>query len=371
MRALNRPRVLFAGLAAYGAHGGIQRFNRRIATNLEGIAAHSAVVMKEDRADAMPTATTACTAIGAGGSTAIFTLAFLREAWRSDVLLLGHINLLPFAALYRLVRPRGRIVLFAHGIEVWGDVRYREPKRWEGTAIKHFIDEVAIVSRYSRERMKEAFHLDGAKFSLFPNTVSVLAAPAVTHLTKSNTIIVVSRLGTNEAEKNIDQVIRAMPALCAAIPEARLRIIGDGALRPSLETLVSELQMQDVVLFDGFVDDEVLARAYEDAALFVLPSSKEGFGIVYLEAWLRGLPVIASKHGAGAEIVSDGVDGMTVEPADVDAITQAIIRLLRNESLRKQMAAAGLDKVRRHYSDEVLHATLLRLVQPKRRMTAY
>lgn len=362
MSTTERPRVLFAGLAAYGAHGGIQRFNRRIVAALEGLAFPIAVVMKEDHTAAMPSATAARTVVGADGSMAAFARYFLREARRSDVLLLGHINLLPMATLFRLLQPRGRIILFAHGIEVWGDPRYRTPKWWEGIAIRRLVDQIAIVSRYSRERMQEAFGLNQAQFSLFPNTVSAPDDVGWERRVRGDTVLVVSRLGANEAEKNIDQLIRAMPKILAAVPKAQLRIIGDGALRPSLEILVDALQVANAVRFDGFVSEEALTQAYDEAALFALPSSKEGFGIVYLEAWLRGLPVIASCHGAGAEIVANGLDGFTVDPTDTAAVADAMICLLTNPTLRARLAAAGLEKLRMHYSDAVLRINLSALV---------
>jgi hypothetical protein len=63
---------------------------------------------------------------GFGAKIGDFASAFARAARKADVLLVGHINLMPFAALYKVLRPRGKVILFAHGIEIWNDPRYRK-----------------------------------------------------------------------------------------------------------------------------------------------------------------------------------------------------------------------------------------------------
>ncbi|MDF0546114.1 glycosyltransferase family 4 protein [Sphingobium sp. H39-3-25] len=371
------PTILFAGLSAYGAHGGIQRFNRRVIETLERIAAgpHLApgsdrparlsVLMLADPADAMAqrggTGTIGpARSMGAGGSRARFALAFLKAGWRADLLLLGHINLLPFAMLFRLLRPRGRVILFAHGVEVWGDPLYRQPKSWEPRFFRLAVDQIAIVSAYSRSLMARAFGVPMDKFSLFPNAVDVTETPA--RDMPGAQVLAVSRLAATEREKHVDALIRALPQVLEAVPAARLTIIGDGALREELEALAQALGVEGYVDFAGFVTEEELAQAYAGAALFALPSSKEGFGIVYLEAWLRGLPVIASRYGAGGEVVADGVDGFAVDPADIDAMARAMIDLLRDREKARRFAAAGRAKVEQLYSAQAFQRNLEALV---------
>lgn len=379
------PTILFAGLSAYGAHGGIQRFNRRVIETLERIAAgpHLApgsdrpgtlsVLMLADAADAAALRAVPgggagsgsgnigpARSMGAGGSRARFAFAFVKAGWRADLLLLGHINLLPFAMLYRLLRPRGRVILFAHGVEVWGDPVYRRPKGWEPALFRLAVNQVAIVSAYSRSLMARAFAVPMDKFALFPNAVDVTDEPA--RDMPGAQVLAVSRLAATEREKHVDALIRALPQVLDAIPAARLTIIGDGALRGELEALAQALGVAGHVDFAGFVTEEELAQAYAGAALFALPSSKEGFGIVYLEAWLRGLPVIASRYGAGGEVVADGVDGFAVDPADIDAMARAMIDLLRDREKARRFAAAGRAKVEQLYSAQAFQRNLEALV---------
>ncbi|WP_336961753.1 glycosyltransferase family 4 protein [Sphingobium aquiterrae] len=354
------PNIMVIGLSAYGAHGGIQRFNRRVIDTLAQMPVRLCVLMLADPAEAVAARSGVARALGAGGSRGRFVRAFLPMAWRADLVVVGHVNLLPFALLYRLLRPRGRVILFAHGVEVWGDPAYRRPNRWEPWAIRLAVDRIAIVSAYSRSLMARAFGVPMARFSLFPNAVDVTEASA--RDMAGATVLAVSRLAETEREKHVDALIRALPRVLEAIPDARLVVIGDGALRAELEALARALGVAGHVDFAGFVTEEQLADAYAGAALFALPSSKEGFGIVYLEAWLRGLPVIASRYGAGGEVVADGVDGFAVDPADVDAIARAMIDLLRDREKARRFAAAGREKVERLYSAQAFRRNLEALV---------
>lgn len=355
-----RPRVLFIGLAAFGVHGGIQRFNRRIVQCLERMMGHTDVLMLADSAgEKVNSHRSNVTILGAGGRRSVFLCLFLRRLWYADVLLVGHINLLPFAVLFRLLRPRARVILFAHGIEVWGDPTYRVPRTWEPPALKWAADKVAIVSGYSRDLMAKAFHLPLSYFDVFPNAVDPL--PGHARSSADPGIISVARLASSEREKNVDKLICAMPEVLKRVPNAVLTIVGDGALRTELEELARHLKVEGRVSFRGFVNDEELQSLYQGSTVFALPSSKEGFGIVYLEAWARGLPVIASCYGAAPEVVTDGLDGFTVDPADVSHLAERLVELLSDARLAQRMARAGREKINELYSGAAFEKRLFDL----------
>lgn len=344
-------RVLFIGLAAYGAHGGIQRFNRRVVDALARSDIQASTLFLADDTQACVAAAPARVSVeGVSGRRGLFLRRFLAQSMAVDVLFVGHINLLPFAVLFRLLRPKGRVILFAHGVEIWGDPAYRSPRKWEPRALRFAVDKVAIVSSYSRDLMGRAFAYPLSRFALFPNAVDLQPRQERGHADR--TVVTVSRLAASEREKHVDKLVRAMPAVLARVPDARLAIIGDGALRVELEALAETLGVSGNVDFLGFVSDEELSRAYDQAMVFALPSSKEGFGIVYLEAWLRGLPVIGSQFGAAAEVITDGKDGFTVNPEDVEGVADAMVTLLTDRQLAADFAAAGRTKVEEKYSFE-------------------
>jgi phosphatidyl-myo-inositol dimannoside synthase len=125
-------------------------------------------------------------------------------------------------------------------------------------------------------------------------------------------------------------MIEAMPAVRAAIPAARLRIVGRGDDRSRLEALRDHLGMQEVVEFTGFIDDSRLAEEMRTCRLFALPSRKEGFGLVFLEAMAHGRPCLGARAGGVPEVISPAT-GLMVDYGDVAALSGAAIRALRQE----------------------------------------
>lgn len=126
---------------------------------------------------------------------------------------------------------------------------------------------------------------------------------------------------------------------------------GNEAHLASLEDLRDRLGLRGEVVFAGELHDPRLAYAVMD--VFVLPSAQpEPFAGVVLEAMAMSLPVVATRCGGSAEQVVDGVTGVLVEPADPEALADAIEPLLRDEPLRRRMGAAGLERVVRCFSPE-------------------
>ena len=111
----------------------------------------------------------------------------------------------------------------------------------------------------------------------------------------------------------------------------------------------------DGIAFVGRISDAHLAALYRDAAFFVMPSTNEGFGLVYLEAMGASKPCIAA-HGAPEEIINDGVDGFIVDAANRDEMLGAMTRLFLDQPLRARMATAAAERVRREFSPAALAA---------------
>src|SRR5262249_30647911 len=111
------------------------------------------------------------------------------------------------------------------------------------------------------------------------------------------------------------------------------------------------------------VSDADLMTAYNRASIFVLPSTKEGFGIVYLEAWQEGLAVIGARAGAVPEIIEDGVDGMLVDLGNGSgSLIEAIERLVCDRQLARELAFAGKRKIERHYLHQHFSANLDKII---------
>jgi phosphatidylinositol alpha-1,6-mannosyltransferase len=156
-------------------------------------------------------------------------------------------------------------------------------------------------------------------------------------------LLIVGRMAATERYKGHDQLLQALQSLAAADGNVcpRLIIAGDGDDRPRLEALAATLGLARQVLFTGFVSEATLAQLYARCAVFVMPSSGEGFGLVYLEAMRAARPCVAACASAAAEIVVDGETGLLVDPLDPDAIAAALGRLLASPELARGMGEAG------------------------------
>ncbi|HSJ94042.1 MAG TPA: glycosyltransferase family 4 protein [Gaiellaceae bacterium] len=134
-------------------------------------------------------------------------------------------------------------------------------------------------------------------------------------------------------------LLRALAQVRARVPDVTLDVAGRGPLEPALRALARELGVEAAVRFLGFVSP--VERAIEEAAVVVVPSIGEGFGMVALEAMERCRPVVASAVGGLPEIVAHGETGLVVPPGDADALAEALGDLASNLSLARAMGVSG------------------------------
>jgi glycosyltransferase involved in cell wall biosynthesis len=273
-----------------------------------------------------------------GRHKAEFVRRVLRASAGVDRMVCGHLGQLSVAWLARCLRPRLEYDLVAHGIEVW------RPYTWMERLALRGARRVLCVSEFTRREMQRRITLPESRFVVVPNGLDPLfdGAPAETTIARGDPIILtVARLDARERYKGVDHLIEAMPAVRLAVPAARLRIIGIGSDLPRLQELATRLGAADAVDFAGAVDDDALREAYRACTLFALPSSGEGFGIVFLEAMAHGKPCLGARAGAIPEII-DTTSGVL---ADYGAIPQiaaktvwALQRPWNSEQIRQHAA---------------------------------
>ncbi len=167
-------------------------------------------------------------------------------------------------------------------------------------------------------------------------------------------------VGRLQRWKRVELAVRAMPGVLAAAPGARLRVVGDAApgldddYPAELRAEADRLGVADAVEFTGHVPRG--GDAIGDLDLLVHCAELEPFGLVLVEALLRGVPVVAPSTGGPAEIVRDGVDGLLVDPADRSELTRAIVRLLGDPARCASMGEAGRGRALEHFSAERMAA---------------
>jgi glycosyltransferase involved in cell wall biosynthesis len=161
---------------------------------------------------------------------------------------------------------------------------------------------------------------------------------------------VVGNVAALVPHKGHRHLLDAMPLVVREVPDARLVILGEGDLRPQLESQVRQLHLEKHVVLPGFRPDVLsLIKGFD---LFVMSSETEGLGTSLLDAMAAGKACIGTRVGGIPEVVDDGGTGLLVPPHDPPALAAAIVRLLTDPALRARMGQAGLARVRTSFSVE-------------------
>jgi len=189
-----------------------------------------------------------------------------------------------------------------------------------------------------------------AKAICVPAPVAVNAA-AADLATRPNVVLSLARL---ERDKGIFDLLDAMAAVRAAVPDARLVCAGDGD-RDAVRAAAERLGIRDAVKFVGWVGPSGKRALLENAAVLALPSYVEGLPASLLEGMAAGVPVVASSVGGMPEIVADGATGLLAAPGDKGALARHLRRLLLDRALGARIGAAGREAVRaRHAAERVV-----------------
>jgi glycosyltransferase involved in cell wall biosynthesis len=214
--------------------------------------------------------------------------------------------------------------------------------RWEAANVRR-ADRVVVPSRYSAAIAEALYHVDPARLAVVPEPIdlaewrrrfaAVTAPPA-----RTATVLSVARM---YPRKRLEDLLQAAAILKARIPDARVRIVGEGPESARLRALHAALGLGETVTFLGDVSRQALAVEYVGAACFCLPTVQEGFGIVFAEAMAAGLPVIACRAAAVPEVVEDRQTGLLVNPRSPEELAMAMETVLRNDGLRAALGAAG------------------------------
>ena len=281
----------------------------------------------------------------AAGGKAAFLRRLGLHLWRDgrvDVLICGHVNLLPFAWL--LARLRGaRLALIIHGIEAWEPLRRPLARQLART-----VDAFISVSRYSAERFTRWSEVPMEKAFILPNCVDLnqfqpqqrdVMLVGRYGLQSSKVILTMGRLASQERYKGFDEVIDVMPHLLKRFPNLKYLVVGDGPDRVRLEAKVAALGVSDNVIFTGYIPESEKVAHYNLADAYVMPSMGEGFGIVLIEAAACGVPVVGSQADGSREALLDGRLGRLVDPRQPHELIEAVTTILENRSSRRRIDA--------------------------------
>jgi glycosyltransferase involved in cell wall biosynthesis len=327
-------RVLFLVSDAFGGHGGISRFNCDLANALAASPALGALTILPRRVPHPVTGLPHRTVQRAAppGKLGFAAVAALEALKGHDLILCGHINLLPVATVAQRLARRGgrrpRLVLVIHGVDAW------QPISVSGLAC---VDYVLSVSQFTLDAFRSWHSIPADRCFVLPNTTDTslfvpgprpAALEARYGLVGATTVLGFARLQAEERQKGFDEMLAALPLLIARHPRLKYLICGDGTDRPRLMAEVGRLGLGDHVVFAGYVPEAEKADHYRLADAFVLCGRQEGFGIVLLEAMGCGVPVVASRIDGSREAVLDGALGELADPGDIADLAAAVDRAL-------------------------------------------
>lgn len=326
------------------ANGGIQRFNQTLLAALAQLNVPCDILSVQDTpaSIARHTLDRNVRVSGFGGNRRKFALAAFLAIWRGRhrMVAIGHINLLSMAMLAVACKfwRREKTLLIVHGIEVW----YRiNPSRRH--ALRR-VSDILCVSQYTRQRILEQVPaLDPRRLRIFPNALGeswtrVKNAPLSMRLPE-RFILSVTRLQKGDRYKGVISVIESLSML--ADTSLHYIVVGQGDDLPFLQLVASNHGVRDRVIFLSGINDAELINLYDRCDAFVLPSGKEGFGIVFLEAMFFRAPVIAAAEKGALDVVRDGETGLLVRFGDSIGLARAIERLRADPALCNHLRRVG------------------------------
>ncbi len=333
----NYNSVLLLTLKVFSATGGIEKVNRIMGKALHELGLESGNKAKiysayDKNEDIIDKYFPAQVFKGFDNNKMQFVNETIWQGKRSDLVILSHINLLSVGYAIKLVSPSTKVYMMAHGIEVWKPLSDFKKKM----LLK--CDLILPVSKFTMDTMialnsipKEKFHiLNNCLDPFLPDPIN---GPKSRNLLRRYNLaddaiilMTLTRLSSKELYKGYDNVLESLQKLVLQYPALKYLIVGkyDSVEKKRLDDLISKLEISEHVVFAGFIPDEELAAHYNLADVYVMPSKKEGFGIVFIEAMYYGKPVIAGNKDGSQDALCDGKLGLLINPDDKEEITTAI-----------------------------------------------
>ena len=241
-------------------------------------------------------------------------------------------------------RPRPRLVVEVHGDWRTATRLYGSPKRRLLSPFADALSRIALrrgdavraVSPYTGGLVEEVRGIPvTATFPTYTDLSAFTERPPAPLPDKPVALFV----GVLERYKNLDGLVAAWRIAAPQVPGAKLVIVGKGSRADLVEELLAELPGQ--VEWIPELSPADVAATLDEASIFVLPSRSEGLPRVLMEAFARGRGAIGGRAGGIPELVHDGETGLLVDPEDVDALADALVRVLADRSLAERFGRAA------------------------------
>jgi phosphatidylinositol alpha-1,6-mannosyltransferase len=375
---MNKPKVLLLTLHTFSLTGGIEKVSKILAKvlhdgiktkqlNIENVKVLSLCDFYKDLDSRY------CEPEnfkGYGYNKSKFSLMAILNGLNSDIIILSHINLLTIAYFVKLFKKKTRIIMLAHGIEVWRNI-----SPWKRYFFNKHIETWA-VSEFTSNVLQEKHHIEKSKIKVLNNCLDpYLEVPATfkkpdylmdRYGLKENqpVLMTISRLSSSELYKGYDLVIAAMPKLLEKYPNLVYVLGGkaDEGEKTRLTKLIATNNLQQHIRMANYIADKELIHHFLLADVFVMPSKKEGFGIVFIEAAACGCPVIAGNQDGSTDALLNGQLGILINPESTGELITAIDKVI-TQSKSEELSVALQQQCLSHFSYERYKQKVVGLLQ--------
>ena len=250
--------------------------------------------------------------------------------------------------------------------EVWDDYwyEYMEKAGFFGKVIEKAVSKISdkniAVSDWTKKRL-ETLGVPEEKITVIPNGIDlkwiseIESEGGLTSTGLDGKIYDIIFAGRLIKEKNVDVLLKAVALLKVDFPDIRCCIVGDGPEKTALLELAQKTEVCGNVEFAGFQEYRALIGKIKASKVLVLPSSREGFGMVVIEAFACGVPVVTmrERYNAAQGLVDDGVDGFVVELGDRE-IAKGIEKVIKEEASHKRFSSMCLHKAAEYNWDGIV-----------------
>ena len=345
----SKKRILFLTLRIFSATGGIERMCRILGKALQEISVEQggslAVFSMYDDADVLYS-NPYFGNTEFKGYTKNKIKFFLASIWRglkTDVLVLSHVNLAIIGWLVKLSSPRKKIILIAHGIEIW------ESKSFFQKIYLRSVDKIVAVSNYTKDKIISKTDFAESRIAVINNCIDPFLAKddislyveewrKKTGISSGRPVILtLCRVAFKDREKGYVRVIESLQKVKAFHSDFLYIIAGDIEEKEKkyLDGIIHEYGLNENIVFTGFLEDRYLPALFSLSTVFVMPSTKEGFGVAFLEAIYYNKPVIAGNLDGSSDALLQGQLGMLVDPYDINNLSKVISEVLSNPEKHK------------------------------------
>jgi phosphatidyl-myo-inositol dimannoside synthase len=336
---MQQRRIAFLSLATFSSTGGIEKFNRAFLKALLHFEASLALNiyaagMYDKGVDLNYTQDKNFKPFY--GKRMKFIIANCIRFFKTDELILGHLNLALLGRIFKILFPHKKLTVICHGIEVFGYVTSTKKK------VLQSADLVLAVSQFTKTQLVSKQGVAEDKVTVFPNTLDpYFQTPQIFEkpvyllerygiAAHEKILFTLTRLNSNEGYKGYDKILSALPALVKKGIQFKYILAGkaDEAEKEKVQQLIKKLELEKYVILPGYIMDKEVTDHYLLSDVFVMPSKGEGFGIVYLEAMACGLQVIAGNKDGSTEALQFGKLGILIDPDSEPMLEEAIVECL-------------------------------------------